>query len=144
MSIVLLRTLTEKSVIPQGKNKGLQVGEVLLRSKISLIYSYFYYDRITYTPSVLDALRIDQEDRIAKPGKDPEKFKRYEERNHYLAAKSQALKTYGEKDVNGGIVNIIKGKINKGKARAKYKGLIERERVTYSKASLKARNQNRY
>ena len=144
MSIVLLRTLTKKSIIQGGKHQGLQVADLLLRSKISLIYSYFNYSGISFTSDVLDELYISQEDRIAKPGKDPEKFKKYEERNHYLAAKSQALKSYDLKGINGGIVNIIKGKINKGKALAKYKGLIERERITYSKASLKARNQKKW
>jgi hypothetical protein len=144
MSIVLLRTLTKKSIIQGGKHQGLQVADVLLRSKISLIYSYFNYSGISFTSDVLDELHIAEEDRIAKPGKDVEKFKKYEERNHYLAAKSQALKSYDLKDINGGLVNVIKRKINKGKALAKYKGLIERERITYSKASLKAKNQNKW
>lgn len=144
MSVVLLRTLTEKSVIPQGKNAGLKVGEVLDRNKISLIYSYFHYERITYTPDVLDKLRILEEDRITKPGKEPEKFKKYELRNHYLAAQTTARKTYDDENLNTGIVKAVLKKLNKSKARAKYKALIERERIFYSKSTLKARNQNKW
>jgi hypothetical protein len=144
MSITLLRTLTEKSVIPLGKNKGLQVSDVLLKSKISLIYSYFYYDRITFTSSVLDTLKIDQEDRIAKPGKNPETFKKYEQRNHYVVAKFIAQKLYDDENITRPLVKSFAKNLAKSKARAKYKGLIERERILYSKASLKAKNQNKW
>jgi hypothetical protein len=78
---ILLKKMTLKSVIQNGKNKGLLVGEVMKKCKIDLIYTYFNYSNLTFTDDILDMLYIKQEDRIAKPGKDADKFAIYRNRN---------------------------------------------------------------
>ena len=86
MAIILLKTLTEKSIIQDGKNKGIPVGELIIRKKTDLIYTYFHYANLTFTPDIIEKLKIKPEDIIAKPGKAPEKFEYYSKRNNFLAA----------------------------------------------------------
>ncbi len=139
--IVLLKTLTRKSIIADGKNKGLSVTDLLKNKKIDLIYSYFNYSGITFTDDVLDELNINSEDRLKKPGKDPEKYKKYAERNVYLYAKTVAKKVMkkGEDELQEAIEKIITNR-NKRRFKKKYKALIEREKKTFSKGALMRRN----
>ncbi len=141
MTTYLLRTLTRKSIIPAGKNQGLTVQDVLQKSKSDLIYSYFNYNRITFTADILDELRIDPADRLEKPGKNPEVGLKYINRN--IGAHAAVL-------LGGGInldsknVSAVKKSFAKGKFRAKYKALIERERIQFSKSSLQRKNQGKW
>lgn len=140
---ILLKKLTEKSMIPAGKNAGCYVGEILQRSKISLIYSYFHYSNITFTDEILDKLRIEPEDRIAKPGKDPSKFEHYSNRNLYMSAITLATTATEDGDhtkvkmAANAIVRARKRGINK----SRYKALIERERRSFSRGALQRKNQ---
>jgi hypothetical protein len=140
---ILLKKLTEKSVIQAGKNKGLTVGDVLQIRKIDLIYSYFNYDGLTFTDEILDKLKIYPEDRIQKPGKEPEKFKVYAERNIYIASKIIASKNINENTTIQDpkiIAGIVKKNRQKAAFRAKYKRLIETEKRSFSKARLQRKN----
>lgn len=135
---ILLRTLTRKSIIDGGKNKGLTVQEVLSKSKVDLIYSYFNYSNITFMDDILDELKIYPEDRIAKPGKDPEKFEKYKDRNLRMFVKMKlGVKTIEE---TNGAYFAYKKNYTKAKFKARYKGLIERERKQFSKGAMQRRN----
>jgi hypothetical protein len=140
MTAYLLRTLTRKSTIPAGKNQGLTVQEVLQKSKSDLIYSYFNYNRITFTDDILDELRINPADRIQKPGKDPEMGVKYINRNMGAHA---AVLLGGGVDLDSKTVSAVKKSFSKGKFKARYKALIERERIQFSKSSLQRKNQGK-
>jgi hypothetical protein len=140
---ILLKKLTEKSVIQAGKNKGLTVGDLLQIKKIDLIYSYFNYGALTFTDEILDKLTIYPEDRIEKPGKNPEKFKKYADRNMYIASKIIASKIVNEntavKDPKA-IAKIIRKNKQKAEFKAKYKRLIKKEKISFSKEALMRKN----
>jgi hypothetical protein len=139
---ILLKTLTEKSVISAGKNAGSTVAELIMRSKISLIYMYFHYGNITFTKAVLEQLNIREEDYIQKPGKDPEKFNYYQNRNLYVSTKSLIkTKSGNNKEPNKAGILAAMSTRSKGYFRSKYKALIERERKTFSKGALQRINQ---
>lgn len=94
---VLLRTLTEKSVMPEGtKHEGKTIGDLLTTNKTYLLYSYFNYDRITFVPSVLEQLRIKPEHIITKPGKNPEFYKMYADRNFQTMVRMKTSKVSKE------------------------------------------------
>jgi hypothetical protein len=143
MSIILLRTLTEKSIIQNGKNKGFPVGDLLLRCKTDLIYSYFNYANITFTPEIIEKLKIRPEDIIKKPGKAPEKFEFYSTRNNYMVSvmkvKSQDVKT----EIEQPLMNWYYKRRRKAIFKGRFKGMIERERIIYSKANMQRRNHGR-
>lgn len=139
---ILLKTLTKKSIIQNGKNKGLTVSDLLRLKKIDLIYSYYHYDVLTFTDEILDELGIKPEDKIEKPGKAPEKFKYYADRNIFIAAKIAAKRSLGSSDdekINS-IARIIKQRSAKKKFNAKYKRLIEKEKLSFSKSALMRKN----
>ncbi len=138
--IILLKTLTRKSIIQGGKNKGLAVADLLRKKKTDLIYSYFNYDGITFTDDILDELNIYLEDRIKKPGKDPDKYSKYAERNIYAAAKFTIINKTGVKEGLETIIPAVLKNKAKSKYRAKYKALIEREKKTFSKGSMMRKN----
>jgi hypothetical protein len=140
MSTILLKKLTPKSIIPAGKNKGLTVQDVLNKSKIDLIYSYFNYSKITFTDEVLDQLRINLEDRIEKPGKNPEIGLKYINRN--IGARATFL--IDKENINSKTLAAVKKSYAKSKFKARYKALIERERIQFSKSSLQRKNQGKW
>jgi len=138
MSIILLRTLTKKSVIQQGKNKGLLVGEVLKKCKLDLIYAYFNYANLSFTEDILEELNIKAEDKIQKPGKSPEKFEFYADRNIYLVAKNK-LRLQG-KDDSQIAVSGVKKCIKKSRMKAKEIRFLMAERHIFSKGAMQWRN----
>ena len=141
---ILLKKLTKKSVIQAGKNKGLTVGDLLQIRKIDLIYSYFNYGALTFTDEILDELHIYNEDRIQKPGKDPEKFKKYSDRNMAISSKYIAARNINENTKiqdPSKIANVVTNQRVKSNFRAKYKRLIEKEKRSFSKVSLQRKNQ---
>jgi len=80
---VLLRTMTEKSVIHFGQHKGQTIEEILrLGKKAYLRYLYYNVEGISFTEDILRKIGIvtdAYDDRISKPGKDPEYGKEVEE-----------------------------------------------------------------
>lgn len=152
MSVILLRKMTEKSVIPDGKNKGMTVGDLLITSKASLIYTYFTYELLTFTDDILKKLNIRQEDYIAKPGKAPEKAQYYIKRNVQMAAETKArqrlqfVKMDDRQDpelfneVKERMVEKIKRKRSKTKMIASYKA----ERFLFSKARMQTYNHGHF
>jgi hypothetical protein len=80
---VLLRTMTDKSVINFGQFKGQTVGEILrLGKKAYLRYIYYNIEGLSFVDDILHEIGIltdKHDDRIEKPGKDPELGKKVED-----------------------------------------------------------------
>jgi len=131
---ILLKTLTEKSIIEFGKNKDMSVADILIVRKIDLIYTYFNYSNLTFTNDILDKLKIDIDDRITKPGKNPDIFQKYLDRNISKMIKFKSSQWH---------VNASKSEevYNNRKFKAKLTGIKARERIYFSKNSLRWRNQ---
>jgi len=74
MDITILRKMTLKSVFEAGNLAGYSVQHAIdLHRSADLRWIYYNYSRLTFTDDVLDLINIRQEDRIEKPGKNPEK-----------------------------------------------------------------------
>lgn len=72
-SSVLLRTMTERSILGFGKYAELTVREVLnlgIEGRALLVYYYYNKSMITFMPELLTELGITGELQLAKPGKD--------------------------------------------------------------------------
>lgn len=142
--IVLLRTLTEKSLIQAGKNANMLVGDLLQTRKIDLIYIYFNYSNITFTKEILQKLRIREEDYIEKPGKCPEKYHYYANRNTLISAKAIITKSQNLPNNDKDLIQSIAIKFKNKKIRNRYKsnliGLEKREQIAFSKGALQRKN----
>lgn len=77
MSTLLLRTMTLKSVIQAGKYSGRTVEYVISKDKDYLLYIYYNYNLLSFHYTILDELGISLEDRILKPGRNPELYLNY-------------------------------------------------------------------
>lgn len=74
MDSVLMRTMTEKSIIGFGYEdvRDLSVGQMIAMRKVSdLIRMYYGLDKINFVEDILDQIGITKEIRILKPGKIP-------------------------------------------------------------------------
>ncbi len=70
-SAILLRTLSFKSKLGFGDNAHLIVEDVIKAGRqADLVWAYYNLSMISFLDDVLDALGINKEERIAKPGKD--------------------------------------------------------------------------
>lgn len=66
--------MTLKSVFEAGNLAGYSVQHAIdLHRSAYLRWIYYNYSRLTFTDDVLDLINIRAEDRIEKPGKNPEK-----------------------------------------------------------------------
>ena len=76
MDRTTLRKMTFKSKMGFGRYSNDTVQEVLHRTRWGgrsyLVWCYFNLEKISFTDEVLDFLGVAEEDRIEKPGKDPE------------------------------------------------------------------------
>lgn len=73
MDTILLRKLTEKSIINFGQFDGWTVGKILDMQKTGYLrWIYYNYEGLTFTDEILEKMRVNLEDRIKKPGKNPE------------------------------------------------------------------------
>jgi hypothetical protein len=63
---IRLRTLTEKSVLVQGKYKGLTVGNILKTDPYYLEYLYYAVEKISFCDDILKKINIPYT--IKKPG----------------------------------------------------------------------------
>lgn len=136
--IVLLKKLTRKSTIQAGKNAGLLVGDILKKCKLDIIYSYFHYGCLTYTDDILDEVNILPEDRIAKPGKAPEKYEFYLERNIGKRDVAVAVRRYLKRDEEG--LKKAHSLIENKNAKRKLAARVGRERIFWSKGAMQFRN----
>jgi len=73
MAVTLLRTLTEKSQLKFGKYEYLTVREVLnLKHPQYIRWCYFNLDKISFIEDILNEVKIPEDYRIKKPGKNSE------------------------------------------------------------------------
>lgn len=78
--VTLLRKLTEKSIFGFGKYADLAVRDVLnLRHPTYIRWCYFNLDKISFMDNILDEIKIPQDYRIEKPGKNKELGDKLEE-----------------------------------------------------------------
>ena len=71
---ILLRTLTEKSVMQEGKYAGNTVQHVIdLGHTAYLRWVYYNMSMISFSQDILRKIYINEKDEIKKPGKCPEK-----------------------------------------------------------------------
>ncbi len=67
---ILLRKLSFKSKLGYGDNSHLTVQDVINADRqADLVWAYYNLSMISFLDEVLDALKIDKEERIDKPGK---------------------------------------------------------------------------
>ena len=123
---VILRKLTEKSVLDFGAHEGYRVGDLMkTRRKGYLVWVYYHCSNITFTDEILDKLGI--ETKIDKPGKNHEIHKKWKE---------ELKKEYGDDEE-------YKRKVEYGKKRQykfEMKCRREREKIYFSKGRLMSRN----
>lgn len=73
--VLKLRTMTIKSVFDGGKYKDHSVSQCIALHKESFLrFSYYNYDRVSFTDDVLNIIGIPEGYRISKPGKSEEMF----------------------------------------------------------------------
>lgn len=141
MSVIRLRTMTKKSPIQGGKNEGFLVGDIMKKCKLDLIYMYYHYDLLSFCDEILDELHIKAEDRIAKPGKAPELYEYYRNRNIKAAEMTRAKLMVRKDDPKAGLK--IATCINSKKKRVMRAKLIEQRKQSAfqsSKSYLQAMN----
>jgi len=68
MDVIKLRTMTWGSVIDFGKYQGKTVETIYRLEKGYLTWLYYSFQRYTFSDEILDALNIESEYRIVKPG----------------------------------------------------------------------------
>lgn len=127
---ILLRKLTEKSCLQEGKYANVPIGQLLqLGHTAYLRYVYFTFSMITFTDDILDRIYLNEEYRIEKPGKAPEMVEFLNKKLYRcmdLKKKSHVNKKY----------NAIK------KDRDLYNEKIDK--MTLSKYNLQRKNHNHY
>lgn len=75
--VVTLRKLTRKSKLNNGGPwSDKTVGELLERDKGVLVWVYYHQSNITFMDDILDELYIFPNQRVEKPGKNPEMFEK--------------------------------------------------------------------
>ena len=108
--------------------------------KIILISCFIYYDKISFIPEILRAIGIEEEDEIKKPGKDPKKGKKIDERKNHNA-KRYCAKVF-ENDDKKAIAGIVsESKRRKRAANAKRVRAEWGDNTKYSKSSMAWKNQ---
>lgn len=126
MDVVLLRTLTEKSILNFGKWEGYSIGQMIgLKHTMALRWIYYHYSKITFTPEVLEKIYIFYDDyKIEKPGKDHDMFIKLNKRIWAGMSNEKRMQSYGKnKNVRRGIAkSTIKGSPKKQNLRAKNQG----------------------
>lgn len=70
--VILLRTLTEKSILGFGKYAEMSIRQILdLHKSVYLRWIYYNLSGITFTDEILSKIFIRKSYRIPKPGKNP-------------------------------------------------------------------------
>lgn len=127
---VKLRKLTEKSIIPYGKLKGMRVSDALAYRKTQIAWLYYHVEWLTFTEDVLDAALVFDDRRIQKPGIDDNAFVMY----------IASIKSKG-RGVQNIIAENIKNKSHRVKAKRELGRAIAREQL--SAGQLQAINHNK-
>ena len=95
MDVIRLRTLTMKSTLWFGKYEGMTIFQIIsLNHTRYLRWIYFHNEIVNFTEDVLEAIHLRfEKDRIEKPGRDPEKFKKQSNRITAATDDFKVLKT---------------------------------------------------
>jgi len=134
MEVILLRTLTERSLMKFGRHAELTVMELLaLQRTRYLRWVYFNCSKITFTEEILCKIKISDEYRIEKPGVN---------RDYADALNNRLMQKLLKMSNDSGSVQVY-CKI-KGHAKKDYKQGLGRkyfsEKHKWTKGSLQARN----
>ena len=140
MSIVLLRTLTGKSIIGFGQYRDLTIQNLIDTAQHKeLLHMYYFLRNIDYNEDIIKQLKIDQVYRIDKKNsKDEVRFKKeyykYINKCLYLIISEQI-----ENNSKNNIVRMINVRRVKGDRK---KNIEHRTNVLTSKGYLKYKNQS--
>lgn len=126
MDTIRLRTLTLKSVLGFGKYADMTVHQVL-SLKHTRVLRWYYYNcsMISFIPDVLDFIDIKEDERIDKPGKDPDMFERVNEEI--------------QKNL-GGLPRHIVNKTGKSRQRENNRRRWHSNKFRYSKSYMQSKN----
>ena len=120
----ILRKMTLKSVFHSGVMQGLTVQQVIDQLRNTYLrWIYYNYSGITFTDDILEIIHIRPEDRIPKPGKNPEYGEQLQNLIH-----SKITKNSEEKNI----------RITSSRARARLKKMNKDLRNT--KGAMQAKN----
>lgn len=140
MSIVLLRTLTGKSVIGFGDYKDLTIQNLIDTAQHKeLLHMYYFLRNIDFHEDIIKQLKIDQVYRIdKKTAKDEERYnKNY--RTYINKCLSLIIEEQNEKNSKNNIVRMINTRRVKVD---KKKNIEHRTNIISSKGYLKYKNQS--
>lgn len=126
---VRLRTLTHKSIIGFGKHTDMSVYQMLcIKNYRYLRWIYFNSSKISFIDEILDEINLLPEFRIKKPGKDPEKVS---ELNDLIESK---MSKYWNDNLEKKNIKGLNSRVRKSRGR---------DRISYSKSKMQARNHGR-
>jgi hypothetical protein len=127
---ILLRTMTEKSVLTFGQYKGQTIEEILRLGKRHYIrYLYYNVEGISFTEDILRKIGIitgQYDNRISKPGKDPELGRKIEDinaKNIPFKTKSDYRTILKAREVGNKYI-VDRGQFSRGKLARKNQGHI--------------------
>ncbi len=137
-----MRKLAWKSVIDfSSQYQGMTVQQVYDQKHTATLRWYYYnYNKISFIPEILRAIGINEEDEIAKPGKDPAKGEEVDKKKGFIARKF-CRKAF-ENDDKEAIASIVReSKQRKRVANAKRVRAELTDNTKFSKASMAWKNQ---
>ena len=128
--VIHLRTMTRKSVIHFGQYNGQTIEEILRLGKNSYLrFIYYNIEGVSFIEDILRNIGIvtdHQDDRIPKPGKNPELGEEVEKRIHKRLDP---------------LSRVISKNRSKGRAKSKAVGAKIRDERSFSRGSLARKNQ---
>lgn len=126
MDVVLLRKLSRRSVMGFGKKHDAMVQNLLdLKNYKYLRWCYYNCSMITFMDDILDEIGVREDERISKPGNNPEMFLSIQEK------------------IDNSVCGLEKVKlVNKTKSREKGERVSKRvkENFKFSKKNLQSKN----
>lgn len=142
MSVVLLRTVTRKSILGFGSHKDVTIQNMIdMRMERELLHIYYTCRNIDFSQDLKDELCISGEREINKKEKQEERY--IKQTYMYIAWCLKEMLIKRGEDQN----EIHKKQMYKTK-QYKKKQVVNRERVLnstkFSKGALKSRNQNTF
>ena len=137
--VVLLRTLTRKSIIGFGQYNDLTVQNLLdTRKQMDLLKIYYFFRNIDFMPDIKDELCITGERVIDKKIPNPERF----EKKYYNYIKLCMTDIWEIQNEKWGFKMVgIRKKDKKIKKHIQIANDIGRNRTIYSKGALQKNNQ---
>jgi len=124
----LLRTLTLKSILRFGKHAESSVQQIIDIDEINYLRRVYYHcSNITFIEDILILIGIREDERILKPGKNPELYKEILE--NILKSRK---------------INIIKENRSKGRRKARYVNFVKSTSCWTDRKVLAWKNQGHH